>query len=161
MAVQVRGDYDAEQLRQLAARSKDSAQARRLLAIALVLDGASRKEAARLGGMDRQTLRDWVHRFNAAKPLRAHQPQACRRKPKLSADKRAQLKQIVLEGPGLEKDGIVCWRRIDLKAVVEQRFGVSYHECSIGKILKSYQGPLILTRFMVHTGLGSGLITRI
>ncbi len=82
MAVQVRGDYDAEQPRRLVGRKEqDSAQARCLLAIALGLEGCpagNRKEAARLGGMDRQALRDWVHRFNAAKPLWAHQPQALR-----------------------------------------------------------------------------------
>jgi hypothetical protein len=63
-AVAVRTDYAAGEVRQLAKRAKDGAQARRLLAIAAVLDGASRTEAAEIGGMDRQTLRDWVIRFN-------------------------------------------------------------------------------------------------
>src|SRR6478672_8500945 len=63
-AIPVRTDYTAGEVRRFAQRAKDAAQARRLLAIAAVLDGASREEAATIGGMDRQTLRDWVIRFN-------------------------------------------------------------------------------------------------
>jgi len=63
-AIPVRTDYTAGEVRRLAQRAKDAAQTRRLLAIAAVLDGASREEAATIGGMDRQTLRDWVIRFN-------------------------------------------------------------------------------------------------
>ena len=63
-AIAVRTDYTAGEVRRFAQRAKDAAQARRLLAIAAVLDGASREEAATIGGMDRQTLRDWVIRFN-------------------------------------------------------------------------------------------------
>src|ERR1700749_4950733 len=67
-AVAVRADYTAGEVRRLAKRAKDAAQARRLLAIAAVLDGASRADAAKIGGMDRQTLRDWVIRFNEQGP---------------------------------------------------------------------------------------------
>ena len=67
-AIAVRTDYTSGQLRQLPRRAKDAAKARRLLAIAAVLDGASREEAATAGGMDRQTLRDWVIRFNEQGP---------------------------------------------------------------------------------------------
>jgi hypothetical protein len=63
-AVGLREDFGVDELRRLAARAKDAAQARRLLALAAVRDGMNRTEAARIGGMDRQTLRDWVHRFN-------------------------------------------------------------------------------------------------
>ena len=63
-AIGVRGDFKAGEVRRLAKRARDVGQARRLLAIAAVLDGASRAEAAKVGGMDRQTLRDWVIRFN-------------------------------------------------------------------------------------------------
>src|SRR6266516_4839506 len=63
-AIAVRTDYSAGEVRRFAQRAKDAAQARRLLAIAAVLNGASREEAAKIGGMDRQTLRDWVIRFN-------------------------------------------------------------------------------------------------
>ena len=67
-AVKLREDYSAEELRALARRSKDVNQSRRLLSLAAVRDGMDRGEAAKIGGMDRQTLRDWVHRFNAAGP---------------------------------------------------------------------------------------------
>ena len=67
-AVGLREEFGAAELRRLAAKAKDSAQARRLLALAAVRDGMNRTEAARLGGMDRQTLRDWVHRFNQHGP---------------------------------------------------------------------------------------------
>src|SRR5262247_3475149 len=67
-AIAVRMDYTSDEVRQLAKRAKDASQARRLLAIAVVLDGASREEAAKAGGMERQTLRDWVIRFNEKGP---------------------------------------------------------------------------------------------
>ena len=72
-AIPVRTDYTAGEVRRFAQRAKDAAQARRLLAIAAVLDGASREEAAKIGGMDRQTLRDWVIRFNEQGAGRSHQ----------------------------------------------------------------------------------------
>ena len=67
-AIAVRTDFTAGEVRRFAKRAKDAAQARRLLAIAAVLDGALREEAAKVGGMDRQTLRDWVIRFNEQGP---------------------------------------------------------------------------------------------
>src|SRR5882757_11520287 len=67
-AVKLRQDFGADELRRFAAKAKDVAQARRLLALAAVHDGMNRSEAARIGGMDRQTLRDWVHRFNEYGP---------------------------------------------------------------------------------------------
>ena len=65
MRIALRDDYDAEALRGLARRSRGNRQTRGLLALAAVYDGMSREAAATVGGMDRQTLRDWVHRFNA------------------------------------------------------------------------------------------------
>ena len=67
-AIAVRADFTAGEVRRLARRAKDAAQTRRLLAIAAALDGASREDAAKIGGMDRQTLRDWVIRFNDQGP---------------------------------------------------------------------------------------------
>ncbi len=63
--VLLRPDFDATKLREVAKRCPDSRQTRRLLALAAVYDGMNRAEAAKVGGMDRQTLRDWVHLFNA------------------------------------------------------------------------------------------------
>ena len=113
-AVKLRDDYSASDLRRLAARSRQANAARRLLALAAIRDGASRTDAARVGGMDRQTLRDWVHRFNAEGPdgLRDHQHTgpACR----LNGAQQAALKALVEAGPDRQRDGVVRWRRIDL-----------------------------------------------
>ena len=87
----------------------------------------NRAEAARIGGMDRQTLRDWVHRFNDAGPdgLKDMDDGP---KPRLSPEQLAELAEIVETGPDREPDGVVRWRRVDLKRVIEERFGVDYHE---------------------------------
>ena len=135
-AVAIRTDYSASQLRRLAAGSKHANQARRLLSLAAVLDGASRDEAARIGGMDRQTLRDWVHRFNAEGPDGLKDIRSKGHPPRLTAEQLAAFAEIVETGPDRAKDGVVRWRRIDLKRVVEQRFGVAYHVRTIGKLLK-------------------------
>ena len=68
-AIRIRQDFDAATLRRLATTVKDANQARRLLAVAAIYDGKGREEAARLGGMDRQTLRDWVQRLVSAAPM--------------------------------------------------------------------------------------------
>jgi transposase len=94
-AVAVRTDYTAEAVRRLAKRAKDGAQARRLLAIAAVLDGASRTEAATIGGMDRQTLRDWVIRFNAQGPDGLFNLPSPGLLPKLDATHRAFLARLI------------------------------------------------------------------
>jgi len=136
-AVRLREDYSAADLRRLAKRSKDANQSRRLLSLAAVREGKDRAEAARMGGMDRQTLRDWVHRFNAQGPdgLLDHHYEGP--KARLTPAQLAQLSEIVEVGPNPKTDGVVRWRRIDLKAVIASRFGVAYHERSVGKLLKA------------------------
>ena len=134
--VKIRTDFSALELRRLAASSKDANQSRRLLSLAGVLDGMGRAEAARIGGMDRQTLRDWVHRFNALGPEGLKDIRSKGHPPRLGPEQLAALAEIVETGPDREKDGVVRWRRIDLKRVVEERFGVVYHERTIGKLLK-------------------------
>lgn len=136
-AVKLRTDYSASDLRRLAAASKHASQSRRLLSLAAVLDGMDRAEAARIGGMDRQTLRDWVHRFNAPGPdgLRDIRPKG--HPPRLSKAQLAELAEIVETGPDRRVHGVVRWRRLDLRKVVADRFGVAYHERTIGKILKA------------------------
>src|SRR3954463_1868603 len=123
-----RRELDAGGLRREAARCRDARAARRMLALALVLEGASRAEAARAAGMDRQTLPDWVHRYNAEGPagLR-HRPRSGRR-PRLSPEQEAELAAAVERGPDPDRDGVVRWRRIDPKALIETRFAVRLHE---------------------------------
>jgi transposase len=136
MAIKItRQDYTAAELRREAARSGDGAQARRLLALALVLEGVPRTEAATVCGMDRQTLRDWVHRYNAEGIGGLLDRKANGPEPRLSAGQLAELAAIVEKGPDPEKDGIVRYRRIDLRDLIEERFGVRFHERTIGKIL--------------------------
>src|SRR3990172_4938066 len=110
-AIAVRTDYSSKELRRLATRVKDAAQARRLLAIAAVFDGASREEAAKIGGMDRQTLRDWVHRFNASGPEGLKDAWWSGPAPRLSPAQKAELAEIVETGPDPAVDGVVRWRR--------------------------------------------------
>ena len=135
-AVKLREDFSAEALRRLAKRSKDANQSRRLLSLAAIRDGMDRCEAARIGGMDRQTLRDWVHRFNAHGPEGLIDNWMGGPKPRLSGDQLAELAQIVETGPDPQIEGVVRWRRIDLKRVIGERFGVAFHERYVGKLLK-------------------------
>ena len=135
-AVRLREDYSAEELRASARRSKTVNQSRRLLSLAAVRDGMDRGAAAKIGGMDRQTLRDWVHRFNGSGPEGLIDNWTEGPKPRLSAEQLAQFAQIVEAGPDLEVDGVVRWRRLDLKRVIAERFGVDFHPRYVGKLLK-------------------------
>ena len=133
-AVKLREDFSAEQLRALARRSKDVTE--RLLSLAAVRDGKDRGEAARIGGMDRQTLRDWVHRFNAAGPEGLFDNWTDGPKSRLSAKQLVEFAKIVEAGPDREQAGVVCWRRVDLKRVIAEKFGVDFHERYVGTLLK-------------------------
>jgi transposase len=130
-----RTEHSAAELRRAAARTKEAAAARRMLALALVLEGRSRSEAAQSCGMDRQTLRDWVHRYNAEGLAglsdRAHPGRA----PRLTAAQMAELEAVVATGPDPDQDGVVRWRRGDLRDLIATRFGVSFHERTVGKLL--------------------------
>jgi transposase len=134
-AVRLRTDFSASELRRLAATTKNANQSRRLLSIAAVLDGMSRTDAARIGGMDRQTLRDWVHRFNERGPDGLKDVWSQGKPPRLCADQQAELARLVEIGPNRAVHGVVRWRRIDLKDLIAERFGVAYHERTVGKIL--------------------------
>lgn len=147
MAVEItRKDLTPAQLRLAAGKTNDARAARRMLAIALVLEGSSRKVAAESCGMDRQTLRDWAHRYNA-EGLNglANRPSPGRR-PRLTAEQKAMLAAWVEAGPDPEHDGVVRWRRLDLKQRIETEFGVVMHERTVGKQLK----PLGLRRLSVR-----------
>src|ERR671910_2152996 len=135
-AVSVRRDFSAGELRRLAGATRNANQSRRLLSLAGVLDGMNRAQAARIGGMDRQTLRDWVHRFNAHGPDGLKDSWSKGNPPRLSADQQAELAQLVETGPDRVAHGVVRWRRIDLQRLIAERFGVVYHERTVGKILK-------------------------
>ena len=137
-AIQItRSDHDATSLRLAARRSRDGAAARRMLALALVLEGVSRTEAAKACGMDRQTLRDWVHRFNehglaGLSDKTGHVGP----RPLLSPEQEAQVAEWVRRGPDLAEHGVVRWRRADLARAIEARFGVVLAERSISDVLR-------------------------
>ena len=139
-------DFTADDLRKLAAKSSDANQSRRLLSLAAVRDGMRRGDAARIGGMDRQTLRDWVHRFNAEGPdgLIDRKPPGPKRR--LSAGQLDELEKIVEAGPDFDKDGVVRWRRLDLQRVIKERFDVDYHVRHVGQILHDLGFSHVSTR---------------
>jgi transposase len=135
-AIGLRQDFDAATLRRLATTVKDADQVRRLLALAGVYDGQSREEAARIGGMDRQTLCDWVHRFNEEGADGLINAKSPGRPSKLSKEQMEELRRLVEAGPDPEKDGVARWRCVDLKRVLGERFGVDLSEVSLGRVLK-------------------------
>ena len=109
-----------------------------MLAIALVLEGGSRAEAARACAMDRQTLRDWVHRFNASGlDGLSDQPRRNGPRPRPSPQQLAEVMAGLEQGEGadLGGDGVVRWRCVDLQRRIQQSFGVALHERTVGKLL--------------------------
>jgi transposase len=136
MAVAItRRDLSAEELRREAARGRDASATRRMLAMAVVLEGHSREDAAEMCGMDRQTLRDWVHRYNAEGLAGLSNRRAPGPSPRLSAEQEAELARWVESGPELERDGVVRWRCRDLQDRIKCEFQISFHERTIGKLL--------------------------
>ena len=130
-----RTDRTAAELRVAAGKCRDGAQVRRMLALAMVLEGRPRTEAAQQNGMDRQTLRDWVHRYNAAgidglKSLQSPGPPTA-----LTAEQMAELRSLVVQGPDPTIHKVTRWRCADLRDEVARRFEVSVHESTIGKWL--------------------------
>src|SRR5271168_279323 len=135
-AIVVRTDYTSGDVRRVAQRVKNAAQARRLLAIAAVLDGASREGAAKIGGMDRQTLRDWVIRFNQQGPDGLINIPSPGVPPKLGKKHRAFLVRLVEEGPIPAVHGVVRWRACDLIMRLHEEFGLSVSDDTIYRALK-------------------------
>ena len=131
-----RRELDAGGLRREAGRGRDARAARRMLALALVLEGASRAEAARAAGMDRQTLRDWVHRYDEEGLAGLRDRRRPGPRPRLTPEQEAELATAVGRGPDPDRDGVVRWRRVDLEALIETRFAVRPHERSVGKVLR-------------------------
>lgn len=129
-------EFSAAQLRRLASRSADGRSACRILAIALVLEGSSRSEAASACGMDRQTLRDWVHRYNHEGIGGLSDARRSGRPPALSAEQMQDLKALVLAGPEPAIHGVTRWRCLDLSAAIADRYGVIVHERTVGKMLR-------------------------
>ena len=135
-AVALRLDWDAKRVGAAAREAEDADQARRLLAIAAAYEGQDRSAAAKIGAMERQTLRDWVHRFNATGPagLIDRKPAGAARR--LTPEQEAELTALIDAGPEVERDGVVRWRCVDLQHVIMTRWNIAYHERTIGKLLR-------------------------
>lgn len=129
-------DHTALELRSRAAKSHDAGQVRRLLALALILEGASRGSAAAQNGMNRQTLRDWVIRYNELGIAGLVSRHGGGPRPALSEAQMAELLVMVMKGPDPARDRVVRWRCADLRDEVERRFDVRVHENTIGVWLR-------------------------
>jgi transposase len=135
-AIAVRTDYTSNEVRRIARRVKNAAQARRLLAIAAVLDGATREEAAKIGVMDRQTLRDWVIRFNQQGPDGLINKLSPGAPGKLTDEHKAFLVRLVEDGPIPAIDGVVRWRACDLIMRLHEEFGIAVSDDTVYRALK-------------------------
>jgi transposase len=135
-ALSIRKDRTPEVLRKLAKAEANTRVARRLLAIANALSGMNRKAAAEAAGMDRQTLRDWVIRYNAHGLDGLYDCWGDGRPPRLEPDEQAELMRIVLKGPDPEADGLSAFTRDDLVRICETRFAKTFHPASMGRLLR-------------------------
>jgi transposase len=137
LALAIRDDISPEELRRQARHVPDGRVSARMIAIANALDGMDRATAARLAGMDRQILRDWVRRYNAEGIAGLFNRKAPGREPKLSEGQMAALKARVFAGPDPEVDGVVRWRVADLCQWVEEHWDVHYSETGMLRLLWS------------------------
>lgn len=132
----IRRDRTPVALRKLAKATGDARIARRILAIANALDGMSREAAARSAGMDRQTLRDWVLRYNAHGLDGLVDRWNGGRPPIFTPEQQAEIVEIVLAGPDPETSGLSAYTLEDLAAICGRRFGKRMHPWSLGRLLK-------------------------
>ena len=137
MALALPDDYDAALLKRLARTSGDPDQVRRLLCLASIYDGASRAEAAEIGGVTRQIVRDWVVRFKAGGPQALVTRKAPGQPSRLTPEQRLALAQAVEDGPVPAIDGVVRWRLVDLVQWVWERFAVSISRQTLGRELRA------------------------
>jgi transposase len=135
-ALAVRTDRSPEELWSLAGAERDARMAGRMLAIANALSGLSREAAARSAGMDRQTLRDWVIRYNAAGVAGLADRWGEGRPARLDADEAAELAEVILAGPDPEIDGISAYTLEDLALHSAERFGKPFHPASMSRVVR-------------------------
>ena len=124
MPIPLRDDFDASELRREAKKSKDGGQARRLLALAAIYDGSTRAEAAKIGGVTVQIVRDWVVKFNARGPAGLIAGKAPGQTPRLTTEHRAALARMVEDGPIPAVHGVVRWRLVELCQWVLEEYSV-------------------------------------
>ncbi len=141
-----RMEHTAVDLRRYAACSADASVARRLLALALVVDGGKRADAARLAGMDRQTLCDWVHRYNAGGLASLGDRHGGGAPSRLSPEQETEVANWIRRGPDVEVDGVVRWRCADIQARIAREWNVALHERSVAKLLHRLRFACVSTR---------------
>ena len=137
MPVSLRGDFDAAALRAIARRSKNGPQARRLLALAAIYEGATRTEAARIGGVTLQVVRDWVVKFNALGPEGLIDRKPPGQPSRLTDAHRAALITRHDEGPIPAVHGVVRWRLVDLIAWVWEEFRITISKQTLSRELRA------------------------
>jgi transposase len=128
--------HTASELRELAAKTRDGGVVRRLLGMALLLEGQPRGEAAKLSGMGRQILCDWVHRYNASGVAGLATRVRPGRPPALTAEQQAELKALVIRGPDPARHQVVRWRCLDLREEIARLYSVEVDERTVGKWLR-------------------------
>ena len=136
-AIEVRSDYTSADLRRFARRCRDADQVRRVLALAVILDGGSRSEAARMAGVTLQIVRDWVLRFNEAGPEGLVTRKAPGKASILNDEQRARLLEQVESGPIPATHGVVRWRLVDLGQWIWDEFGLSVTRFTLGRELRA------------------------
>jgi transposase len=136
-AIGVRWDYTSADLRRFARRCRDADQVRRMLALAVILDGGSRSEAARMAGVTLQIVRDWVLRFNEAGPEGLATRKAPGKASTLNDEQRARLLEQVESGPIPAAHGVVRWRLVDLGQWIWDEFGLSVTRFTLGRELRA------------------------
>ena len=137
MPIRLRTDFDARMARAAARRSKDGPQARRLLALAAIYEGASRTEAAKIGGVTLQIVRDWVVKFNADGPQGLLDRKAPGQPPRLNDEHRAALAAIIESGPIAAVHGVVRWRIVDLCQWMFEEFRVVVARQTLSRELRA------------------------
>jgi transposase len=137
VSVPLRPDFDAAALRTLAKQSRDPDQTRRLLALAAIYEGAPRTEAARIGCVTLQSVRDWVLRFNAQGPAGLINGKAPGRRAILNQTQRAALQAIVEQGPIAALHGVVRWRLVDLIQWVWEEFRITISQQTLSRELRA------------------------
>ena len=137
MAVEItRTDHSSSELRAEARKCRDGLQASRLFALADVMEGERRGVAAERHGMTRQTLRDWVHRYNDESVPGLINYNGQGRKPILTEAQWDDLARVIRAGPDIQKDGVARWRQVDLRDWLAREHGINCHERTIVKWLK-------------------------
>ena len=145
-SVEITRDIEAKELRRLGRLEKSGRVAARMFAIANALDGMSRETSAKLAGMDRQALRDWVHRFNAEGIEGLHDRPRSGRRCRINEEDKKKFCQVVEAGPDPKKDKLTRWRQVDLRDWLAAECGTNYHKRTVGKLLKRFGYSHVSTR---------------